>query len=211
MIKIVPFIYNNDLDELLSNTYLLIDDSRNCVIIDPSKDNSNVSEYIKKNKFKAKAVLLTHGHFDHFKGANILIENFKIPLYVNAEDEEMLRNPQLNCSHAFESSVIYKYESDFFPKNGILKLLKEELLVINTPYHTKGSVCFYSKENNFVITGDLLFKDGIGRCDLPNNAAKEKNNSLNKLFILPDETKVYPGHGPFTTIRDERIVNQFVK
>lgn len=211
MIKIVPFIYNNDFEELCSNTYVLIDDAKNCVIVDPSKSNDKVKEYIKANKLKAKAVLLTHGHFDHFKGASILTEGFKIPLYIDAEDEEMIRSTFLNCSHEFETSVIFGGETTFFPRNGVLKLLKEELLVIPTPYHTKGSVCFYSKNNSFLISGDTLFKNGIGRADLPNNASKEKNNTLQKLFSLPDDTKVYPGHGPLTNIKDERILNQFVK
>ena len=109
MIKIVPFIYNNDFDELLSNTYVLIDDAKNCVVVDPSKDNENIKDYIKKNKLKPKAVLLTHGHFDHFKGAHILTEGFKIPLYIHAEDEEMIRNSSINCSNFAMSASMVSY------------------------------------------------------------------------------------------------------
>lgn len=211
MIKVIPFIYNNDADELLANTYLLIDDASNCVVVDPSKNNDNIKNYIIKNNLDIKAVLLTHAHFDHFKGAEILTNQFKIPLFVDAEDEFMLRDIDYNCSSYMETPVIFSGKTEFLPRNGVLKLLNDEIKVIKTPYHTKGSVCFYLEKEKILISGDFLFKSGIGRDDLPNNASKMLNLSLNNVFALPDDVKVYPGHGPSTQIGIERNLFQFVK
>lgn len=206
MLKIIPFIYNNDPDELLSNTFLIVDSNNDCVVIDPSKNNENLRNFIVKNNYNLKAILLTHGHYDHFKGAEIL----NVPLYIDAEDNCMLLDSYLNCSEMMEFPYIYKGDIQFYPNDKDLKLLNENISIIKTPYHTRGSVSIYLIDNKALFTGDLLFKNGIGRCDLPNNAARERAASFSKIFSLEDDIKVYPGHGPFTSIGDERKLNNFV-
>lgn len=211
MLKIIPFIYNNDPDELLANTYVLVDSDNSCLVVDPSKNNENIKNFIIKNNYCLKAVLLTHGHFDHFGGAEILLNYFKVPLYIGYEDEKMLLDPSMNCSKYIKESYCLETKVENYPNNGQLSLLNEVVEVIPTPYHTKGSVCFFLKQNGVVLSGDLIFKHTIGRDDLPNNSRKDKNESLSKILSLPAEVKIYPGHGQFTTVLEEQNTNNFVK
>ena len=204
MLKVVPFCYNNDPDELLSNTYVVIDSDNSCLVVDPSKDNDNLKNYIINNGLNLKTILLTHGHYDHFSGAKRLLESFKVDLYISFEDEMMLNDPEYNCSAYISGPYSLNEKCMNYPKNGILRALNEDIEVIPVPYHTEGSVALYLKTSNIVLSGDFLFCGGLGRCDLPNNAARKKNDSLNTIFKLADDVKVYPGHGPFTTIGEEK-------
>ena len=204
MLEVVPFIYNNDPDELLANTYIVIDSDKQCIVVDPSKNNENIKNYILKNGLTLKAVCLTHGHFDHFSGAKILLDAFKVDLFVSILDEFMLKDPEYNCSIYISGPNSLDVKCTNYPEIGVLSLLNEDIVVIPTPYHTEGSVCLYLKDSGILLSGDFLFRGGLGRCDLPNNAARKKNQSLEKVFALPKETKVYPGHGPITSIALEK-------
>lgn len=211
MLRIIPFLYYEDKDELLANTFLVYDEDKNCIIIDPSKNNEKIKLYILKNDFNLKAVCLTHGHFDHFSAAKILLDYFKCPLYIDFDDEPMLKDSSLNCSEYVVEPFTLEYKCENYPSDGKFNILNEEIQIIKTPYHTKGSVCFFLKESLQLISGDFLFRNCLGRCDLPNNAKRMLESSLNKVLSLPKEVKVYPGHGMFTTIEEERYTNHFVK
>jgi glyoxylase-like metal-dependent hydrolase (beta-lactamase superfamily II) len=206
MLKVIPFCYNNDPDELLSNTYIVIDSDNSCLVVDPSKDNDNIKNYIIKNELNLKAVLLTHGHYDHFSGAKRLLDHFKVDLYVSFDDELMLDNPEWNCSTFISGPHSLKVNAKNYPQDGVLHLLNEDIEVIPVPFHTLGSVAFYLKSANIALTGDFLFAGCLGRSDLPNNAARKMDESLNTIFKLDDSVKVYPGHGPFSTIGKERSI-----
>ena len=97
MIKVIPFIYE-DLDDLYANTYLLIDNDKNCVVIDPSKDYQGLVTYINKNTLNLKAILLTHGHIDHMRGVDVLVDAYRVPLYIGFDDEDKLKDDIANCS-----------------------------------------------------------------------------------------------------------------
>ena len=211
MIKIIPFVYNNDPDELLANTYVLVDSLNFCVVVDPSKNNENIKNFIIKNNYILKGVLLTHGHFDHFGGAEVLVKAFNVPLFIHALDEIMLKDEKMNCSVYMSRAYQYPFDVEYYSNKEELSLLNENIEVIPTPYHTKGSVSLYLKESKAVFTGDSLFYRGVGRSDLPNNDSRKQYESVSKLLSLPEDTKVYPGHGPFTSIKEERVSNQFVK
>ena len=210
MIKVQPFIYES-FDELYANTYVLIDDNKACVVIDPGKDYPGIVDYIKKNGLSLKAVLLTHGHVDHMRGADRLVDAFDAPLFIGFDDEDKLNDEYANCSLFLEEHVTLKSPGQTLADQQVLHLLNEDILVIAVPYHTAGSVCFYLKDSNLLFTGDFILPHGVGRSDLPSAKPKELRNSMAKIIALPHHTKIYPGHGPFSSIEEELKVNPFVK
>ena len=210
MIKVIPFIYE-DLDDLYANTYVLIDDANHCVIIDPAKNNLSLVNYINHNNLSLKAILLTHGHIDHMRGVDVLIDNFHCPLYIGFYDLDKLKNPYDNCSLLLGNETTINSKADTIADKQVLKCLSEDIFVIETPFHTSGSVCYYLANSKLLFTGDFLFAGSIGRSDLPSAQPKEFRNSINKILALPKETKIYPGHGKSSTLEQECKVNPFVK
>jgi len=210
MIKVVPFIYDFD-DELYANTYVLIDENNKCVVIDPGKAYAGIVEYIKKNNLSLTGILLTHGHVDHMRGVDTLVDAFNAPLYVGFDDEFMLSDNYANCSLFLEENVVIKSKAITLADNEILRLLSEDIKVITVPYHTAGSVCFYLEDSGLLFSGDFILPHGIGRSDLPNAKPKELSNSMAKILSLPKETKIYGGHGAFSSLELEMRVNPFVK
>ena len=207
---VIPFIYHDE-DDLMSNTYLIIDNKKNCVVIDPSSPNDGLVNYIKKNELICKAVLLTHAHFDHMRGVDKIVQEFSRPLYVGFDDMPGLYDMYLNCSELCGTEVALSSKGTPVSDNDILHLLDEDIKVIYTPYHTIGSVSYYLEKSSIIFTGDSLSNGCIGRSDLPTSNRKLIESSLAKLSRLPDDVKVYPGHGRFTSIREERMLNTFVK
>ena len=205
--KIEKFNYNS-IDDLCANTYVISDSQSNCVVIDPSVDYDGVINYINKNRLKLKGVLLTHGHFDHIKGVDRLISTFRVPLYVHKDDECMLKNPNINMSLSI--NVVVNSSPTFLEDNEILKLLEDDIKAIHTPFHTKGSVCYYFVNNKLLFSGDTLFNGSIGRDDLPNAIPTKRRESLSKIKKLPKETKIFPGHGSNTVLETELNINAFL-
>ena len=210
MIKVIPFIYEG-VDELYANTYLLIDSDNSCVVIDPAKEYPGIVNYIKKNELNLKAILLTHGHVDHMRGVDVLVEAFNAPLYIGFDDEDKLSDTYANVSYLLGENLVIKSKANTIADNEVLHLLNEDIKVIAVPYHTAGSVCFYLKESGILFTGDFIIMHSVGRSDLPSAKPKELNNSMAKILALPNETKLYGGHGPSSTLEIERRVNPFVK
>jgi glyoxylase-like metal-dependent hydrolase (beta-lactamase superfamily II) len=208
--QIIPFIYK-DTDDLLSNTYIIVDSNKNCIVIDPSKADDSIYRYINKNKLFLKGVLLTHGHFDHMRGVDVLIDNFKCNLYVGFMEEDKLNDTYLNCSDFCNESLTVKSKAKVVCDGEILHVLENEILCISTPFHTNGSMSYYLPKEKCVFTGDFLFKGCVGRSDLPTAMPKEFTKSLDKIINLENQTKIFPGHGLFTTVGEEKTSNMFVK
>lgn len=202
--EIIPFIYDTD-DELLANTYLIKDKSSRCVVVDPSSNYDGIINYIKKNNLSLKAILITHAHFDHIGGLDRLAKAFNVPTYAHYEELETFINPHLNCSEDFSIKGIKANTKITIVDDGeIIKVLDEDIKVIHTPYHTRGSICFYLPISHLLFSGDSLFLYSFGRSDLPTSIPSKTKESINKLMELNDDTKVYPGHGRFTNIGNER-------
>ena len=202
MITVIPFIYEN-YDGLYANTYLLKDELNQCVIIDPSKDYPGLINYINKNSLTLKAVLLTHGHADHMRGVDLLVNTFNVPLYIGFDDEDKLADTYANCSFFLGEDIVIKSKAITLADNEVLHLLTEDILVIHTPYHTSGSLCFYLKDSGLIFTGDFLFARGIGRADLPSAMPHKLLSSLLKLQKLQGNIKLYPGHGTSSKLGEE--------
>ena len=208
--KVIPFYYD-DFDDLCANTYVLISED-SCVVIDPSHQYDGIVKYIEKNQLKLKAILLTHGHFDHMRGVDILLKNYDVPLYIGFNDEVALKDSKRNLSRFFNNEeIIINHPSITVSDKDVISVLKETITVIETPFHTVGSVCYYLKDSKILFSGDTLFKGSVGRDDLPGAISKKKYESLAKLMELPEDVKIYPGHGKSSTIGFEKKYNPFVK
>ncbi len=209
MIHVEKFAYL-DIDDLNANTYVVSDDEKHCIVIDPSVDNDGVTNYILKNGLSLQAVLLTHGHFDHMRGVDRLCKKFNAPLYVHQLDECMLNDSYLNGSSLMGEEFVIAQPAIDLSGGERLKLMEDEIEVIHTPFHTNGSVCYYFVNNKLLFSGDTLFKNSIGRDDLPNSDPRKASESLNKIRKLPKECKIFPGHGSNTVLENELMYNCFL-
>lgn len=208
--KVVPFYYDDE-DDLIANCYVAIDEDNQCVVVDPSHDYDGIVNYIKKNQFNLKAVLLTHGHFDHFRGVDRLINEYNCPLYVGFYDAEMIQDPNLNCSVMLGEQYYVKSNPLTVSDGEVLNLLKEDINVLETPGHTRGSITYYFKDSKIMFTGDFLFHTSAGRCDLPSGDNHQMEESFSRIAKFAPEIKIYPGHGPSSTLGVEFETNPFLK
>lgn len=215
MIKI--FRFDNDSKEFSSNTYVVGEKNGPCVVIDLGTTSDRLINYIKENHTACLGVLLTHAHYDHTRGIEKFLKNFNCTVFVHESDEEYFDNPRLNGSIMIDGSPkTVKLSS------GNRYLLDDEdeinfghglffFKVIGTPFHTDGSVCFLYEKENALFTGDTVFKDSIGRTDLPGGRSKLIFPSLEKLKTLDPKLKIYPGHGDETTLGRELENNIYFK
>ena len=197
------------------NTYLLYNEKSNAIVIDPgcyfAEERELLQDFITKSRLTPKMLLNTHCHLDHVFGNKFVAEKYKLDLHINEKEKTLL-------DYAPASGLMWNlpfdnYEGElFFLKEGDIILLdEEELEVLFTPGHSPGGICFYCRKQNFVIGGDVLFRMSIGRTDLPGGNHQTLLNSIKqKLFVLPDDTIVYPGHGEPTTIGFEKKHNPFL-
>ncbi len=199
--KIETFV----LSAMETNCYFLInEDTKEMVIVDPAVCQNYLVSYVKTNGYIPKAILLTHAHFDHVMGIDEWVKEFGIPVYLHEEEAEILRNPALNLSQMF--GVKYAYSDVKCLKDGDkLTLAGFTFHVIYTPGHTKGGCCYYMADERILISGDTLFYRSVGRSDFPTGDMRVLIQSVReKLFCLPDDVQVYPGHGQTTCIADEK-------
>lgn len=201
--RVEKFNYN-DPEELRANTYVVFDEDKNAVVIDPSVDSNGVINYLKKNNLSLKAILLTHAHFDHVCGVKRLVDEYHVFTYIHPLEKSSLMDPYENCSITFEKEIIIDVPTKDINDGDALNFLKENIKVLHTPYHTLGSVCFYLEDSHLLFSGDSLFKRGVGRSDLPTSSPRDMKATLLKLYSLPRETVVMPGHGNNTTIGEEK-------
>lgn len=202
----------NDKEELLANTYVISDDYKKAVIIDPSSDGDGLCSYLIKNNLEPVAILLTHGHFDHIRGVNKLVDKYNLPIYIHENDRDFLIDPLFNCSYMLKKQIRIEKEPILLNDKEELNLLSGDTIkVIHTPFHTVGSVCYYFINNKWLFSGDTLFRLSIGRDDLPGSIRAKKNESLAKLTSLPKELKIYPGHGQNSTLEMELMLNNFLR
>ncbi|MEO6231796.1 MAG: MBL fold metallo-hydrolase [Ferruginibacter sp.] len=211
MLQIQSFTFN----PIQENTYLLYNEFSQCVIIDPGcyfdEEKEELVDFIKENKLKPIALLNTHCHLDHVFGNKFIAETFQLTLQMHEKEKPVLEfapTSGLMYNIPFDN---YQGEFIFLKMADKIKMEEDELIVIEAPGHSPGSICFYCARQNFLIGGDVLFQRGIGRTDLPLGDHQTLLNSIrNNLFVLPDETVVYPGHGPSTNLGVEKRENPFL-
>lgn len=194
-----------------TNCYMAINEqTKELVIIDPGDDEKMLEAFIDDGGFKPVAILFTHGHFDHMRAGKGLHEKYDIKRYIHAADEATMRDPEANCSYMI--GVSESYDADEFLSDGQeLVLAGIRFQVILTPGHTPGGVCFYLPDEEILFAGDTLFCESVGRTDFVGGSMSELVKSIkNRLFILPDLTIVYTGHGEPTKIGYEKVNNPFI-
>jgi hydroxyacylglutathione hydrolase len=186
---------------------------KDCLIIDTGLEAGELVDFLQRHNLNPAAVVLTHGHADHVTGLVALRGRFPhIKVYIHKLDAEMLTGEKDNLSAL--AGVLFSSEpADFSLEEGdIIEQANIKLDVLHTPGHTPGGICLYSKDEGIVFVGDTLFADSVGRTDMPGGSATQLIKSIKqKLCTLPDETVVYPGHGPQTTIAQEKENNPFLQ
>jgi hydroxyacylglutathione hydrolase len=202
------------LGEFENNCYIVRnnDSATECLVIDTALDVRELPAFLDKHKLSPVAVILTHGHIDHIAGVNALRKKFpSIQVYIHKLDAEMLTDKTSNLSLMAGSSFTAGKADYLIDEGDIIDKAGIQLRVIHTPGHTPGGICLYAEKEGVIFVGDTLFAGSIGRTDFPNGDMKKLIEGIkHKLLVLPDDTVVYPGHGPETTIGREKTNNPFL-
>ena len=193
---------------LSENVYLYFDEAtKTGVIIDPGGEPDKIINKINECGISITAILLTHGHYDHTGAVHKIKELTNAPVCVHKDESGLLRNPKSSLSsRVIEPDVLLDENTD------IPGVFGGRIKVIHTPGHTSGSVCYYDAEESILFSGDTIFFESIGRTDFPTGDAYAIIPSIkNKIFTLPDETVIYPGHEERTSVGHEKRNNPFVR
>lgn len=209
----VKFFTFNPVQE---NTYILFNETKEAIIIDPGcyfdEEKQKLKDFIRNEDLKPVQLLNTHCHLDHVFGNQWVYENYGLELFMHPNEEQVLKFAPQSAQMWGMPFENYDGLLHFLNNNDKIRLGNNELKVVLAPGHSPGSICFYNEEQNFVIGGDVLFKESIGRTDLPGgNYAALIESIREQLFVLPDNVIVYPGHGDPTTIGYEKENNPFLK
>ncbi len=194
-----------------TNSYLIVnEETKECILVDPAAYSNEIKEAIHSEALKLKAVLLTHGHFDHIMGIDDVIKEGNVPVYAHQEEKKLLNDSTMNLSTMYGKG--YTFSNAIYLSDGeMIKIAGFTFEVIYTPGHTKGGCCYYCKEERVLFSGDTLFCGSVGRTDFPTGSSSQLIRSVKeKLLCLPEETKVYPGHMEETTIAYEKVNNPFI-
>ena len=193
-----------------TNCYFLYKEGeRDVIVVDPADKGDQIYKALSDKDFVVKGILFTHGHFDHIWGANKLRELSGAKIYALEEEKALCEDASVNLSAQFGRS--YTAAADVYVRDGEeITIADMTCKVIATPGHTVGSCCFYFEEAGFLVCGDTIFEESVGRTDFPTGSSSRLIRSIKeKIFVLPDETKLYPGHGDSTTVEHEKMYNPF--
>lgn len=211
MIKVEKFVVN----PLGENSLVLSDETRECIFIDPGffyeEEHVEIKDYIATNKLKPVKITNTHCHFDHIMGVEFIRNEYKIPFWAHADDAFWIEKAiDQGKMFGFNMKPVSPIDA-FLHENEFIEFGNSKLKIIHVPGHSPGHVVFYSEKDELLIAGDVLFHGSIGRTDLPGGDYDTLISSIKtKLFALPDNTKVYCGHGPETTLGFEKENNPFL-
>jgi hydroxyacylglutathione hydrolase len=212
MLTVKAFIFN----PVQENSYVLYNEEKQCCIIDPGcyfeKEKQELKTFIEKTSLQPVLLLNTHCHLDHVFGNKFVHDEWGLKLHIHEKEKPVLDFAPASgeiWQLPFEN---YEGELIFIKEGSVIKLGNDELEIRFTPGHSPGHVCFCDEADGFAISGDVLFNGSIGRTDLPGGDFDLLISSIQtQLFTLPDDTKIYSGHGPMTTIGLEKMNNPFVK
>lgn len=209
---IETFVFN----PFYENTYIIYSDQKNAIIIDPGcyekYEEKEITEFLSENQLIPKLILNTHCHIDHVLGNLYLKEHYNIPLWIPSLEAEMLQAVTAYASGWGISGYQSAQPDKLIDENTLIEMDDLQLSCIFAPGHSPGHLMFYHRESNTLLGGDVIFKESIGRTDLPGGDFETLENSIKtNVYSLPHETTIYPGHGPITTVAYEKDNNPFVK
>lgn len=212
MLTVQTFTFN----PIQENTYIAYNEKGECCIIDPgcyfASEEEELKKFIKENDLKPIFLLNTHCHLDHIFGNRFVQKTYGLVLYINKEEQPVLEYGPASGQLWQMPFDNYDGEIRYLDEDDTIRIGDDELTVLFTPGHSPGSISFYSKDNKFVVSGDVLFQGSVGRTDLPGGSFSILEESIKtKLYTLPEDVIVYSGHGGTTTIGDEMKTNPFVK
>lgn len=198
-----------------TNCYILRESetAKDCLIIDTGLEAAALIEFLQSQELNPVSAVFTHGHADHITGIPLLRENYpEIKIYIHKLDGKMLTRATSNLS-VLAGRIFRTRPADFLIEEpDVIEAAGIKLQVLYTPGHTQGGICLYSKDEQVVFSGDALFAGSVGRTDMPGgNMTQLIEGIKEKLLPLPEETVVYPGHGPVTTIGQEKVGNPFLQ
>ena len=211
--KIKSFAFN----PFQENTFVVYDETKECIIIDPGcyteKERTELRRFITSEELKPVKLINTHCHIDHVLGNKFVSELWDLELYMHIEDLPLLENAgNIGKMYGLEDYEVSPYPKHFLAQDDTLTFGESSFKILFTPGHAPGHICLYSKENNLLIAGDVIFQRSIGRTDLPGGDHGTLINSIiTQLFPLPNETQVFCGHGPATNLGYEKEHNPFLQ
>jgi hydroxyacylglutathione hydrolase len=211
MLEIKKFVFS----PVEENTYVVYNESLDCCIIDPGcyfvNERNELKDFIDGLSLRPKYLLNTHCHLDHVFGEKFIHDTYSLVPHIHQDEKEMLELAPLaglRWNLPFDG---YKGALTYLTEGNMVRLGEDELKVLYTPGHSPGHICFYCEAQQFILSGDVLFRQSIGRTDLPGGDYDTLINSIReKLFPLPEAVRVHPGHGPETTIGFEKKNNPFL-
>jgi hydroxyacylglutathione hydrolase len=210
MIQLKQFVFN----PFMENTYVLFDETHECVIIDPGcydkEEENELTDFIKNNKLVVKQLLNTHCHIDHVLGNAFVKNKFGVTLSIHPKEEYQLKAVKSYAPN-YGFPQYHETDADTFLNEGDKVFFGNQTLeILFVPGHSPGHIAFYHPDQKMLVGGDVLFENSIGRTDLPGGDFDTLINSIHqKFFTLPDDVTVYCGHGPETTIGFEKRTNPF--
>ena len=194
------------LGSFMTNVYFIIDEaSRDCFIVDPADRCDLILEKVRSQDLRVKGILLTHAHFDHIMALEELREATGAPVMLTEEENALLCDPDDNLMNSYGDGTSCRPGDRLLHDGEVIKLGDNEITVMLLPGHTPGS-CAYVFDGN-MISGDTIFREGIGRYDFPGGDYRKLRASLERLAALDGDFRIYPGHGPATTLEHEKTYN----
>ncbi|MDO4523042.1 MAG: MBL fold metallo-hydrolase [Eubacteriales bacterium] len=200
------------LGSVMTNVYLGENsETGEAFLIDPADRADVIEAWIAEQGVKLTAILLTHGHFDHIGAVNELKKKYQAKVYAMEEERVILEDPALNLSGGWGASSV-SVKTDVLLKDGQkLVIAGMPVTAYHTPGHTKGGACYYFSEDGVLFSGDTIFCESVGRADLPTASARALVKSVQRMIeLLPEETRVFPGHDMETTIAHEKMYNPYI-
>lgn len=209
------FIHYFTFNPIQENTYIIYNDQRQCLIIDPGcyfpNEQQELKDFVDKNQLQPMRLINTHCHLDHVFGNKFIADHYQLELEIHEAEKPVLEYAPvsgLTYNMPFDN---YQGPLHFLKDGDEIEFGEDKLQVLHTPGHSPGSISLYAPSSHFVVSGDVLFKNSVGRTDLPGGDMQTLLSSIrNKLFSLPNDTDVYSGHGPITSIIEEKTSNPFV-